>query len=389
MYVILFNGFLDERKGGPSGYLAKLKNNLNENNIKFVYKNKNNKSNNFLGSVKSHAKKFLQNIYLNKIIKNIEYDNFYNQLDLKNIKSIHFHSTLDLYTFNKMFPDNKIIKILTSHSPEIPANERINSFNFLNNNNRNKLYKYFLEVDKVAFKLSDYIIFPSKNSMEPYYNSLADFSTLIKGSKIKYLYTGTPKLNFFESKEKVLDRYNIKNSFIVSYVGRHNTIKGYDLIKKAAKILWNDNYNITFLIAGKEEPIKGLEDKRWIEVGWTRDPGSIINASDVFLLPNRQTYFDLILLEVLSLAKPVIASDTGGNKDFFGKTKGVIPFKPDNIEDLVKTIIRVYNLNNSELENLGKENYNLYNRLFTIEKMSDNYKKVIEEIYKENNIEVF
>lgn len=60
----------------------------------------------------------------------------------------------------------------------------------------------------------------------------------------------------------------------------------------------------------------GLKDSRWKEVGWTNDSQSIIAASDVFVLPNRETYFDIIMLEVLSCGKIVIASRTGGNKYF-------------------------------------------------------------------------
>lgn len=401
--MIFLNSCLDERKGGPIGYLAKLKKGITDKNIKFIYKGdceniinsshyyksyankilKNIYSNKF---AKKITKKLLQNFYVNYVIKRYEFNNFFNQLNSKEIKSIHFHTTSDIYTFNKMFPENKAIKILTSHCPEPPADEKIQGYGFLNKKNKDILYNFFLEVDKKAFKSSDYLIFPSENSMEPYYKSLDDFSNLIKKAKIKYLYTGTPKLEIFEKKESVIDRYNLRGQFVVSYVGRHNKVKGYDLLQKAAEILWNNGYNISFLIAGKEEPIKGLTDKRWIEVGWTKDPGSLINASDVFVLPNRQTYFDLILLEVLSLGKPIIASNTGGNKDFFEKTKGVIPFESENVGSLVKAIIRLYNSNN--LESLGKENLELYYALFTIEKMAINYQKLIDEIYRENNIEV-
>ena len=43
---------------------------------------------------------------------------------------------------------------------------------------------------------------------------------------------------------------------------------------------------------------------------WTNDPHSLINASDMFILPNKETYFDLIMLEVLSMGKIVLATNT-------------------------------------------------------------------------------
>ena len=66
----------------------------------------------------------------------------------------------------------------------------------------------------------------------------------------------------------------------------------------------------------KRRTDEGLKTDHWIEVGWTNDPHSLIAASDVFVLPNHETYFDLILLEVLSLGVPVVMSRTGGNKFF-------------------------------------------------------------------------
>ena len=63
-----------------------------------------------------------------------------------------------------------------------------------------------------------------------------------------------------------------------------------------------------------------MRDERWIEVGWTDEPHSLTNASDCLVVPNRQTYFDLVILEGLSLGIPIVTSMTGGNK-YFKKEK--------------------------------------------------------------------
>ena len=47
-------------------------------------------------------------------------------------------------------------------------------------------------------------------------------------------------------------------------------------------MLLNKHDNIYILVAGKEEPMKGLAHPHWIEVGWTNDPYSLINACDIF-----------------------------------------------------------------------------------------------------------
>jgi len=184
------------------------------------------------------------------------------------------------------------------------------------------------------------------------------------------------------SREQIREKYNIPNdAFVVSYVGRHNHVKGYDLLQKAAEEVWRKEPNVYFLIAGKEFPIRGLRDKKWIEVGWTNIPGNIVNASDVFVLPNRRTFFDLILLEVMSIGKPIIASFTGGNKFVSRQTNGIITFEKENIADLVKKILDLSLLSRDELERLGLENKILYNNYYTPEKFALRYRKEVGRLF--------
>lgn len=175
-------------------------------------------------------------------------------------------------------------------------------------------------------------------------------------------------------------KYNIPlSAFVVSYVGRHNEIKGYDDLKLIGSRLLNRYENIYILIAGKESPLKGLSHERWIEVGWTNDPYSIINASDVFVLPNKETYFDLILLEVLSLGKIVIASKTGGNK-FFERFElsGISLF--ENVSEAITKIEEMKNKERKERNLLENENKALFQQYFTASIFADNYIKLIKSL---------
>lgn len=90
-----------------------------------------------------------------------------------------------------------------------------------------------------------------------------------KNKKILYLPTGIVGCSARITRDEYRKKYHIpEDAFVVSYVGRHNEIKGYADLKKMGEELLN-NQNIYFLIAGKEEPMKGLDNSHWIEVGWT------------------------------------------------------------------------------------------------------------------------
>ena len=99
-------------------------------------------------------------------------------------------------------------------------------------------------------------------------------------------------------------------------------------------------------------PICGLKNQHWIEIGWTNNPYSIIEASDLFILPNRETFFDLILLEVLSLGKNVLISWCGGNKKFADfNSEGILFFH--NVDEALKQIKYLYTKDRKERIRMG------------------------------------
>ena len=150
----------------------------------------------------------------------------------------------------------------------------------------------------------------------------------------------------------------------------------------AAELVLKKHNNVYFLIGGKKGPLKGISHNNWIEIGWTNDPGSLINCSDFFILPNRQTFFDLVLLEVMSLSKPVLASSTGGNKKVSNLSKGVILFNP-SVSDLFTAIEKLIILNKSALSDLGMKNFFSYKDNFTIDIFCENYIKTLNIISNE------
>ena len=134
--------------------------------------------------------------------------------------------------------------------------------------------------------------------------------------------------------------------------------------------------NIKFLIAGKEGPISKLENPNWIEVGFTKDPYSIIAAGDVFLLPNNETYFDLVFIEVMSLGKIIVASRTGGNR-YYEKAGAKGVFLYDTLEEARAIIERIRIMSLDEKLVLEKANKEFYENNLTGKVFYENYKKII------------
>lgn len=379
--------------GGPNGYLYNLScglNNIENNDLqidflpsneeKIIRKKKRIFIPNFMRKInqKRLDKKWvkdLENRYLKSDFCNCN-------IDFKDYDMIHFHSTFDLYNARKNLENFKGKILLTSHSPKPAYLEYIDALIDKRIKNIDKFLS-LSKIDEFAFNRADYIIFPCVEAEEPYYNQWDKYSEIHEKNKNKYRYilSGIKGCESKISKEEIRKKYNIPESaFLISYVGRHNEVKGYDLLKNIGENILN-NKDIYIIIAGKEGPLYRLENNHWIEVGWTNDPHSIISAADLFILPNKETYFDLVMLEVLSLGIPALVSYTGGNK-YFEKFKESGIFYFNDKKSAIDKIYYLYD-NKDQLNDFGKLNKEIFEDNFNETTFAKNYIKLINSLGKE------
>lgn len=373
--------------GGPKGYLYGLQNGLKmvdseDVEIKFlhdenIYKpnalvryGKN--TNNFL------AKKIasLFHIYYHhRRLMRIMNSYIEPSVNLDEFDAIHFHATRDFYQCRNSLKSYKGIVILTSHSPQPLSNELIEEASKLELLLFGKEYQSLIEMDRYAFEHANIILFPCEGADEAYCHQWSEYEKIRaqRKERYRYLVTGTTPAQVKTNEIDIRKKLGIpQDAFVVSYVGRHNKIKGYDRLKLIGKQFLEKHENAYFVVAGREQPLTGLCHPRWIEIGWTNEAHSYVNASDVFILPNKETYFDLVTLEVLSTGTCLLISDTGGNR-YFKKFKDVgISFFKDEKEAL-KELESNYNMPESERQRIKKNNINLYNRNFTTEIFAKNY----------------
>ena len=296
---------------------------------------------------------------------------------------VHFHSTIDMYKQRKSLEGYKGKIILTSHSP-IPLTQELYAA-CATKFERHFFVKEKAEFDKMdrwSFMNADYIIFPCPEAEEPYFNNWEEYKKIkvVKKNCYRYVLTGISPKEVKVSKDETRSKYNIgAHDFVIVYVGRHNEVKGYGNLKKLGEKMLNNTDNTKFLIAGREGPLTRLVNPNWIEIGFTKDPYSIISAGDVFILPNNETYFDLVFIEVLSLGKIVVASRTGGNR-YYEKAgvKGV--FLYNTLNEAEELINKIKNMSNEEKVALEKANKEFYEKNLTGKVFYNNYKKVVAQL---------
>jgi len=105
-------------------------------------------------------------------------------------------------------------------------------------------------------------------------------------------------------------------------------------------------------------------------------------AIDVFVLPNRMTYFDLVLLEVMSAGVPVIASATGGNKSVQSMTGALILYQ-NTAADLAEKIMEFSHLSDENRKSAGQKIQNTYEQFYTTKIFAEKYKNLINNIYSD------
>lgn len=409
-YVIYFDWILDGRAGGPPGYLYNLKMGLEkiEQSQKVYFAVRSNDctcsghndlinkfSNNFFLS-KTTAKSLSENY---KSLTSQKYESmctflsrhdymcltpsFLQMIEPQRRHIIHVHTSIDAVKVHNSLvrhgARHTIKIVLTSHCPEMPAKEasEIAYSEGLPRNLAESYYFTHLEVDMLAFRVSDVIVFPCVDSLEPYYAS-SPYKEIFRHKDIRFMLTGVPELTVSNSYNVLNEQWGAANKFIICFAGRHNSIKGYDrLIDFGVKLL-DKNDDIFIYVLGRKGPIASPEHDRWVEVGWTDNPGHFISAADVFVLPNLQTYFDLILLEALSVGAIVVTSNTGGNKFFANNFPGI--FLCDSNSEFESIILKIKAMSKDEREHLSKENRELYKKIFTVENFARSYIDLLESI---------
>lgn len=378
--------------GGPNGYLFNLKKGMDASSshdveISFLPSGFENKT------VKNKAKQS-KSLFVKKMLSFYRrYKHIRRMLSclgkcykspvkLTDFEIIHFHTTMDMYGVRKELEQYRGKVILTSHSPQPLSNEIIDGCSKFEKFLFGKRLSRLIQMDEYAFKHADYIVFPCEFADVPYLHAWPEYQK-IKNEKIKqyrYLLTGTVAAQAKKSRLQVRKEFGIpEDAFLISYVGRHNEIKGYDKLKEICVEYLDINPNAYVIVAGNAGPLFPPKHSRWIEVGWTNDPHSIIAASDVFVLPNKETYFDLVLLEVLSLGKCVIASRTGGNKYFekYGSDAIKLYSSQEECLELIDANSKITEEKRAELEYQTKE---IFEKDYTTEQFAKNYINLIKHL---------
>ena len=411
--MIFYSDYLGIRIGGPSGYIANLKdaiaNYVGEERIAVIsredvaaFQDKSRKKYTFQKTLarcltfyipSKTYRKHLRNQILRRLLKTttfdyldldaVSYAGYADLLNQYNFKTITCHSTRDaIFIKNYLRSQNKQARLLLmSHTPELPSQEMYHLEKQARNPWAKSICRIWEQIEQKAFNLADILIFPTKEAMEPYLAGADYFKTLAQTKDIRFIPTGCAPIDLKGSAVDIRKDHNITTKHIISFIGRHTKIKGYDRLKEIGNIVLNQRDDVTFVIGGTQtSEFTPLNHARWIELGRI-NPADLLKISDLFILPNKQTYFDLILLEVLSTGVPVIASNTGGNKSVYQATRAITLY--DTIEECVDQINAFIDSTDENKQKRRLLAAEAYTNNYTLSHFAKNYDHLIATIIGE------
>ena len=394
--ILIWNPFKLENVGGPSGYLYNIHEYLKQNPSDQIFflsdlldnneKNKedNSKNKSLLILVCKLLPSYIKKLYLFRCLKKIldSWLYIYNflwaqfrlpvvipqNINLNDYDFIHFHSMPDFLRFMNSPLKYYGKKIFTSHCPCPWTDEKL----FF----EKKWIKCFrpivLHHELQCYEHADYIMFPCKESREPYEKE-PKIKEILKSNENKIFYIPTGLLKESHPSDIDLNSLGIPPQSVgIGFFGRHTKMKGYDLLKDIADTLLNKHDNLYFLCAGKGE-IPPPTHSHWIELGFINDVQNFLPKCDLYISPNQNTYFDLIILEVLRAGTVALLSNNGGNLFFKSLPKseitGIDFFDMSSridLEEKVEKCIFEKNKNPILYMERKKANISLFSKHFTV-----------------------
>lgn len=122
-------------------------------------------------------------------------------------------------------------------------------------------------------------------------------------------------------------------------------------------------------------------ENRVIFAGFRKDMKEVLQCCDLFLFPTRQEGLGIAIIEAEASGLPVIVSKVRGALDCIVENKSGLAYDPDDIDNYVKGLIRLYKNENGEYNRMSEFN-KTYAWNFDISKV----KREMNAIYKEMSI---
>jgi glycosyltransferase involved in cell wall biosynthesis len=181
----------------------------------------------------------------------------------------------------------------------------------------------------------------------------SDLATRLQGriasQKIQIIHNGLESNK--EEQGEIKNKADEPRMFIVGTVGRLDRVKGHTFLLECAKHILKVKKDVLFYIIGSgplEEDLRkqmigyGMKERvRFL--GFREDAHSLIAHMDIFVLSSLHEGIPYVLLEAMSLSRPVVCTEVGGIREVVQNQVDGLLVPPEDPEALSQAILSLLN----------------------------------------------
>ncbi|WP_218310134.1 glycosyltransferase [Alteromonas antoniana] len=237
-------------------------------------------------------------------------------------------------------------------------------------------------VNPILLKLTDSVTTISKATK----HALEEFE-YIPESSTKVIYNGINPLHVDNKSVESLKQGLVDNTDtkVIGTIARLDPIKNQTMMLHAFSRVLNHHSNTKLLIVGDGEERARLESTvkelkistNVIFTGYITDPSEYLAIMDIFLLSSLSEGTSMTLLEAMSLSKPCVVTDAGGNAEIIEHGVNGLVTPNNDIEAFAKAISSFLSTDLSAMKKAAKERFE---QLFTADKMADSYQAIYKQV---------
>lgn len=217
-------------------------------------------------------------------------------------------------------------------------------------------------------------------------NALSQYE-FIPSRKIQCVYNGIKTLSPVGEGAELKEKLSLtSNDLILGTIARFDPIKNHLMMLEAFSIVLNAGVQAKLLIVGDGEERHNVERKiaelgieeHVILTGYQVDPTRYLNIMDAFLLSSLSEGTSMTLLEAMSLSKPCVVTNAGGNPEIIKHQHNGYVTENDNAKAFAEAIMK---LNDPSIRvNFGQNGKSRFDSMFTDNKMVEHYSAIYESL---------
>ncbi len=245
-------------------------------------------------------------------------------------------------------------------------------------------FRLYLKMEDFFSRFADWVI-PNSEAGKKYLIQRG-----ISPSRIKVIYNGLNFQRLYADQEKVQQirqRYNIDpQNKVVGMMARFFPMKNPAAFFEMAAIINKTLPSTHFALLG-DGPLRNEMESYCVKLGIGEkttffgeqpDVGAYLSLFDIFVLTSNAEGCSNSLLEAMALAKPVVATDVGGNREVIRPGENGFLVPPRNVKAMSEIVTQLLQ-NPEKAYTMGQKAQKFAISTFSIEKMVHEYESLYED----------